>query len=360
MNDNLINRAKRVAEAFQSWLHKAGSGMVESKERTISEGYFTRHDVDYSIQCFGRSVTEDKLLSWIKEQLYELPVVIPQKILCLHAGNLPLVGLQDVLACLMLGHEYHGKISRKDPYLIPSFLEYWKAQYSNDHIVSSTNLDVYQKLEADAVLFSGSKVSVPKVREVLQHGEMVSENTSYLIRTAHFSIAYLDNDDPAYLKVLAEAIARYDGKGCRSVAIVVSAVSLCSIQCQLTDCFEAFWTENPTKIKRNPILKYRMAYNKAIERSQVMLDKFLIEESEPDLEDNVIHWLQGGPELVPEIVGRFSEEVQNIYVTGSHVAIPGLSNSLGKIDLLSRAQCPQISWKPDGIDILGWLARPYG
>ena len=357
MIDNVTDRVKVVAAAFQSWIRDSSSGLSEAKARTVSEGFFPDHDANYSIQCFGRQVTESSLMSWIEEQLSGLPAIIPQKILCLHAGNLPMVGLQDVIACLVLGHKYYGKISRKDPYLIPSFLSYFKRQNPDAPVVWSTNLDDYRQLGADAVLFSGSEDAVPEVRKTLEQDRMVKSDTSYLIRTAHFSIAYLDKDDPAYLKALSDAVVRYEGKGCRSVAIIVSPLSLRSQQCHLTDYFEAFWTANPEIVNQNPKLRYRMAYNKAIDRSQAMLDKFLIEESDPDLEENVIYWQQGGPELVRELSDRFREQVQNIYITGSHVTIPGFEDTSDRIDFLNRAQCPKISWKPDGIDVLKWLAN---
>lgn len=355
MNTHLKSRAIRVADAFQDWLHDAGSGIAEARRRTASEQFFPEHDVDHSIRCNERQVTGEKLLSWMDEQqISDLSQINPQKILCLHAGNLPMVGLQDVLACLMSGHSYNGKISRKDPYLIPSFLEYWERRFPDEPVRWSTDLYDYQHLEADVVLFSGSSDTVPGVREILRQGEMVNSRTKYLIRTAHFSMAYLDRSDPAHLKSLAEAIARYEGRGCRSVAIVVSPASLRSIQCHMTDFFEAFWTENPATSKMSTRLRYRMAYNKAILRPQAMLDTFLIEESDPDLEENVIYWVEGDTEKVRELADRFSDQLQNIYVTGSHVSIRGWE---GRTDLLSRAQCPSINWKPDGTDVLGWLAR---
>ncbi|HKI44632.1 MAG TPA: hypothetical protein VKA08_04770, partial [Balneolales bacterium] len=314
MGIRVQGRAKRVAGAFQDWLHISGSGVAEATERTASEQFFPMHDVDYGLRCFERQVTEDRLLSWLDEQqVNDTSQIIPRKILCLHAGNLPMVGLQDVLACLLLGQEYYGKISRKDPFLIPSFLEFWMKRHPDESAVWSTDLDRYRQLRAEAVLFSGSSETVPKVRRLLRQGAMVGDKTKYLIRTAHFSIAYLDRSDPAHLKSLAEAIARYEGRGCRSVAIVVSPVSLRSIQCHMTDFFEAFWTENPIAFEMSTRLRYRMAYNKAVGRPQAMLDAFLIEESDPGMDENVIYWVEGDTEKVRELADRFSDQLQNIY-----------------------------------------------
>lgn len=356
MDSNLRERAKKVAGAFQEWLHKPDTGLIEAKEQTVHDHYFAAHDVDYSLRCFEQEVTEESLLSWLDDQIPDQSVIIPQKILCLHAGNLPMVGLQDVLACLILGHKYYGKISRKDPHLIPSFLTYWEKQHPDDPTAWSTDLEKYYGLVADAVLFSGSAETVPEVRKTLREGKMVGNDTKYLIRTAHFSIAYLDRNDPAYIKTLAGAIARYEGKGCRSVAIVVSPVSLLSIQDDVRDAFAKFWNQNPPASKRKARLQYRAAYNEAIQRPHVMLDTFLIEENDPDPEDDVIYWLDGRPEDVCELAYRFSGQIQNIYVTNSDIAIPDCSDFSGRIELLGCAQCPSISWKPDGVDVLRWLS----
>lgn len=354
MDNRIKEQAKRVSGIFLQWLHDAKSGMGTAREKTISDHLFPAHDVDFSLQCFERQVTEDKLSAWINEQVADFSTVIPQKILCLHAGNLPMVGLQDVLACLLLGHAYRGKISRKDPYLIPSFLEYWNRIYPEESTVWSTNLDHYHQLNAGAVMFSGSAETVPQVRNILDQGNMVSDDAKYLVRTAHFSIAYLDRDDPAHIKALTEAIARYEGKGCRSVAVVVSPISLRSVQCHLIDFFESYWTNNPPVSKQRERLKYRIAYNKAISRSHVPMDIFLIEENDPDLDENVIYWLKGGPDKVQELADHFADQVQNIYVTGNNVTIAGWQH---RTDWLSRAQCPPISWKPDGVDVLKWLSE---
>ncbi|HKI47466.1 MAG TPA: hypothetical protein VKA08_19200, partial [Balneolales bacterium] len=87
---------------------------------------------------------------------------------------------------------------------------------------------------------------------------------------------------------------------------------------------------------------------------QAMLDAILIEESDPDMEENVIYWMEGDTEKVRELADRFSDQLQNIYVTGSHIKIRSWED---RTDLLSRAQCPVISWQPDGTDVLGWLSR---
>ncbi len=343
-----------MADAFQAWLHDPKSGISEAREKTIAEHFFPDHDVEYGLQCFERHVTVMHLESWIDTQLSAESVIIPQKILCLHAGNLPLVGLQDVLACLILGYEYFGKISRRDPYLLPSFLEFWRERNPAESIHWSRMLGDFCDLHADAVLFSGSNETVREVRTILYQQNMADEHTRFLIRTAHLSMAYLDRDDSAWLKALAEAIARYEGRGCRSVGIVVSPLPLEAVECSLTDCLEAFWLDNPPAGKQTPALRYRVAYNKAVKRSQASADLFLIEENEPDLQNHVIYWVQGDETKAAELGNRFADQIQNIYVSGNHITIPGWEH---RTDLLSRAQCPLISWQPDGVDVLSWLVR---
>lgn len=152
---------------------------------------------------------------------------------------------------------------------------------------------------------------------------------------------------------LVEAIFRYGGKGCRSVAVVVSPFLLEDIKCELTDYIEAFWLDNPQYEKPKPKLKQRFAYNKAIERPQAWLDDFLLQQGGLELDqDFICYWVQGDEQKVSELADEFDEQLQSIYITHPDIKIHDCEN---KIEYLSDAQSPPIFWKPDGVDVLEWL-----
>jgi hypothetical protein len=352
----LESRIELIADKAEHWFNDESTSLIDAATRTYNEGFFPKSDVLYAIRCLKDSVSKESLSAWATEAGVSKNISEDQKVLCLHAGNLPLVGFQDVLAALLSGYDYYGKISRKDPYLLPDFLDQFKGTPLESHIHWDTDLQGFTDLKANALTFSGSESSIPEVMEVVKGGNMADNNCRYLIRKAHFSIAYLDDFNPENSENLVNALLRYDGKGCRSVAIVVSPLKLGKISCTFTDYFESYWMNNPTHRKPSPGIKYRFAYNKAVQKVQMLLEHLIIEENNDPVpaNDDIIYWVHGGLDKMAELSDRFGDQVQNLYVCSDKLRIPGYRE---KTELLSRAQCPLINWKPDGIDIFKWLMQ---
>ncbi len=347
---NVRERIELIDDITSRWLTSSGTSLVDAVEKTTNENLFARPDVIHSIQCLMKNVNADNMLDWA-ENLSSDP--IDKKILCLHAGNLPLVGFQDALACLISGVDYYGKISRKDPFLLADFLEQFGGTELEERIHYSMDINDFAGLEADAVTFSGSDESVPVIRHIIREKNIARPDARYLIRTAHFSMAYLDTFNDENASGLAEAILRYDGRGCRSVAVVVTPVELNAISCTFTDYFESYWLKNPVHRKPSPKTVYRFAFNKAVGKPQIILEHLIIENNDPAFDnDDVISWVTGGPEKVVELAEKYGNRLQNIYITGPEIQIPGAKD---KIDQLQKAQCPDLNWKPDGVDILKWI-----
>jgi hypothetical protein len=354
----LQSRIETLLEVTERWLSNDNEYLMEAAGRTVDEGFFAVHDVKFALKAIKKSINQTALKEWIKDAgLSDEKDASGQNVLCLHAGNLPLVGFQDAFSALLSGARYIGKISRKDPYLLPTFLNEVKktAVWTDMDVQWSHRLDDFEDMRNDVVIFAGSESSVPGVMEAINNLNLSTEKTRYLIRTAHFSMAYLDRQDERTMKDLVEGIFRYGGKGCRSVAIVVSPFSLNSIKCELTDYIETFWLENPQLKKPSPKLKQQFAYNKAIERSQVWLDDFLLQEGGLELnQDFVCYWMQGDESTVAELAKKYADELQSIYITRSDIEVPGFEN---RTEILADAQQPPINWKPDGMDTLEWLKK---
>lgn len=319
-------------------------------EKTADEAFFPKHDVNHAIRCLMEKVNSTNMSRWAGGTIKN---PVSQKILCLHAGNLPLVGFQDALACLLSGVDYYGKISRKDPYLLPGFLEQFKGSELDKYIHYSLKLEDFRDLKADAVTFSGSNESVPVVKHIISKNNIVKPNGKYLIRTANFSMAYLDQFNEENAKDLVEAILRYDGKGCRSVAVIVSPIDLSGISCTFTDFFESYWLKNPSYRKPTPKTTYRFAYNKAVNKKQMLPGHLIVEENEPTFNnDDIISWIKGGTGIAARMANQFGDRLQNIYVSSPEIKIPGFGH---KTELIKNAQCPDLDWRPDGVDILKWI-----
>ncbi|MEX0721836.1 MAG: acyl-CoA reductase [Balneolaceae bacterium] len=335
-----------ITQAAQNWLRSDNQSLKKAIDKTVEENLFSFEDIKHQILVLKENVEAGQIKEWTKRSgLSEEKNAKGKKVLCLHAGNLPLVGFQTTLGTILSGADYYGKLSRKDPYMLASFLEEVKNSGLDLHAEYSTDLNQFKNLKADKVAFAGSTESVQKVREEIKRLKAAKADADYIIRTAKFSIAYIEDQSSETMEDLVEAAFRYGGKGCRSVALVVTKFPLDSTKCGFTDYIEFFWMKNPQHKKPKPNLKYQFAYNKAIGRSQAWLDDFLIQETDEFPEtDFTLNWVMGDEKKVRELKEKFGDVIQAVYTTKK---IEGI-----KTDLLSQAQRPPLWWKPDGVDTI--------
>ncbi|MDZ7757329.1 acyl-CoA reductase [Rhodohalobacter sp.] len=352
---------KNISGAIDAWLQPDNLSLKKAIDQTVEENLFGLEDIKHQIRHLKYSLTEDNLLKWAEITNLKISGLKGKNILCLHAGNLPLVGLQDLLATVLTGANYVGKLSRKDPYLLPTLIE-----KLDDHKISgdrhySADLNDFSNKEADAVLFAGSEDSVNSVISNLKDLNIVDFETPRLMRTAHFSIAFINDHNKETMEDLAEAVFRYGGTGCRSVAIVIAPFKLKSQKCHLTDYFEIFWLKNPQHEKPDQSLFYRFATNKALGIDQAWLNDFLIEERLSKPTDKfVLQWIQGDEDTLKDIVDKFKDGLQTVYTTSESQMADFKKELETETDLLSKAQTPDIWWKPDGIDTITWLQKELG
>ncbi len=292
---------------------------------------FHSEDVGYakSFVVGGSWLVEKKPLTTNNKQL---------TVLCLHAGNLPLVGWHDVVSVHRAGYEYVGKLSRKDPHL-GEWINEWLPEAR-----ISTELDDFAGLRADAVLFSGTSDSVSVVLERLQHIHAVHEHTRYLIRTAHTSMAWVDSLDHETMKDLVEGIARYDGQGCRSVRYIYSPFSFDEAKQALLKASMPF--SDRELFARN---QYRSAYIRSIGKEEIKVGKLIVTDVDPLWDDDeLVVWKQESREKMVEHAERLGSGLQQLYHTKE--LITG-----GRWEPLSQAQKPGEDWRPDGVDVVEWL-----
>lgn len=337
----------KIEEVAKKWLRPDNQSLKKAIEQTVSEGLFSIEDIKFQIRALKQNIDSGQVKEWAaRSGLRGDKNAIGHKILCLHAGNLPLVGFQDALGTILSGADYYGKLSKKDPYLLASFLSEFDKIDLDQKIEYSTGLDHFRELETDKIMFAGSSESVPKVKGELTRLNILKPETEMVIRTAKFSMAYITSEEPDIITDLVEAIFRYGGQGCRSVAVVVSPMRLNELKCHFQDYIEAFWLKNPQHKKPPEALAYQFAYNKAIDRQQAWMNDFLLQESEefPEL-DFTLHWVKGDQEKLTELKEKYGNAVQTIYTAGDK--IEGVET-----EFLSQAQTPALWWEPDGIGVI--------
>jgi Acyl-CoA reductase (LuxC) len=126
------------------------------------------------------------------------------------AGNIPLVGLHDIVSVFMTGHKSLIKLSEKDPYFIPFLIEQFQAlgvpieQY---FAISESKMTGF-----DAVIATGSNNSA-------RYFEAYFGKYPNVIRKNRNAVGILRGDETIEeLTLLGEDIFTYFGLGCRNVS----------------------------------------------------------------------------------------------------------------------------------------------
>lgn len=337
---------------MDAWLDPSNHDLRTAIFETVEEKLFSFEDIQFQLEVLRKNVKNGEVQQWVERAgLSEEKNAKGKKVLCLHAGNLPLVGFQTALGTILSGADYFGKLSRKDPYLLKSFLEALHDSDIDQDLHFSADLNEFKDLQADTVVFAGSSESVPEVKEEIAKIGAAKSEANYIIRTAKFSMAYLQEWNEQVKADLTEAMLRYGGKGCRSVAMVVAEFGLEEVKEELRASIQKFWEENPPHQNPDPELNYQFAYNEGIQRNQLWMGDFLIQETdELPGTDFTVNWVKGYEKKARELRMQFGDLVQTVYTTGSD--IEGLET-----EDLKLAQRPPLWWKPDGVDVVEELIK---
>lgn len=173
-------------------------------------GWFTPDAIRQSLSAWGNLLTEDALTYWLGpynlKDTEEQPVTVG--VIC--AGNIPLVGLHDVLSILLTGNRALIKLSDNDEVLMRVFL---------DHLVriepgfkESVRFAEGKLQEFDAVIATGSN-------NTARYFEYYFSRYPHIIRKGRTSVAVLSgSENPEDFNGLGHDIFDYFGLGCRSVS----------------------------------------------------------------------------------------------------------------------------------------------
>jgi hypothetical protein len=184
---------------------------VESRLRAIAikNPWFSREQVVASFQAWGQCLQPEAIRHWINAYP-KLNEARPAKLIgVINAGNIPLVGLHDLLSVLLTGHAYLGKNASDDPYLLP-----WIAERLIEADPSlRSRIRFAERLQGmDAVIATGSDNSA-------RYFEHYFGKYPHIIRKNRNGVAVLTGRETnAELSALGEDVFRYFGLGCRNVS----------------------------------------------------------------------------------------------------------------------------------------------
>lgn len=201
----LIHKAgEKLNAAFSDPNFASVFSMAES-----SNPWFTQSNIKKSIDAiYSKYTSADKLNEWISN--YTIPEnTKPKKLGLLLAGNIPFVGIHDVISGFAAGHELHIKFSDKDSYLMPFFI---KLITEENEKAESYFTEVERMNGIDLVIATGSN-------NTSRYFDYYFSKMPNIIRKNRVSVAVLGpNTSMEELKILGEDVFAYFGLGCRNIS----------------------------------------------------------------------------------------------------------------------------------------------
>lgn len=172
-------------------------------------GWFTEANVRYALGAWAEQLTAAALQAFVQEVPgYGRPTTV-RTVGLVMAGNVPFVGLHDLLVVHLSGHAARIRIASGDAGLTQAVLDTLALL---DPSVAERFVVPGDKLGAvDALIATGSDNTARYFEHYFAHVPRV-------VRRNRTSVAVLDgNETPEELAALGEDVFRYFGLGCRNV-----------------------------------------------------------------------------------------------------------------------------------------------
>lgn len=172
----------------------------------LKNNWFTEENVRFCLTNWSNALREEAVAGWVPDTPDGFQ---SKKVGIVMAGNIPLVGLHDLLSVLVCGHRAMVKLSRDDEPLMK-----WAI---HKLILLEPGLTGYiEEVErvqgADMVIATGSN-------NTSRYFEYYFRNIPHIIRKNRTGIAVLTGEESRdELTALGEDIFRYFGLGCRNVS----------------------------------------------------------------------------------------------------------------------------------------------
>jgi hypothetical protein len=192
----------------KSILQNDAQWQAAAQQAELSNGWFTQANCIAALHNVATQYLASEVLQQVKQHYNIAEPATNAKVGIVAAGNIPLVGLHDVLCVLLSGHIAVVKLSSKDEVLMKAVIQYlynYDAVFTQ-HIVISPMLK-----SCDAYIATGSNNSG-------RYFEYYFSKYPNIIRTNRTSVAVLTGmENETELQALAHDCMSYFGLGCRNV-----------------------------------------------------------------------------------------------------------------------------------------------
>ena len=177
------------------------------KKLEANNGWFTKWNLNTASLSWSKSLNTEDIMLWLENYT---TTDHPKKIGLILAGNIPFVGLHDILSVWFSGHKALVKLSRKDMFLLPfvvGFLEKECPETKGQIIFSEKKFKNY-----DAVIATGSDNSA-------RYFDYYFKKYPNIIRKNRNGVAVLNGEETKeQIEVLGYDILAHYGLGCRNIS----------------------------------------------------------------------------------------------------------------------------------------------
>ncbi|MGB2128730.1 MAG: acyl-CoA reductase [Flavicella sp.] len=307
---------------------------MQIKRAKEYNGWFTEDNVLFSLESWGKALTEENLTTWLAS--YKFDKNTQKTVAIIMAGNIPLVGFHDFLSVLISGHRVIAKLSSNDKYFIPliaKYLQYVEPEFKDLISFTEDKLDGF-----DAVIATGSD-------NTARYFEYYFGKHPHIIRKNRNTIAVLSgNESEEELESMSDDIFRYFGLGCRSVSKIILPKNF-----DLDRIFKAVY-------KHKDIVNYdrytnNYDYNKAV----YLMSLF-------DIRENGFLMLKEDTSFSSPISSLFYEYYEDIdslkaLLSQNEDKIQCITSNIKELDAvpLGNTQKPQLWDYADNVDTINFL-----
>jgi hypothetical protein len=325
----MINGLVKFGEILQAGGDELENIFIKTE---LHNPWFIRRHINLSLSVFcDHFFNADKLETWL--QKYHFSDNTGKRIGLVFAGNVPFVGMHDLLCVMLSGNIAYIKLSSKDDFFFP----YMMQQLEKIDIIFSGKVQFVDKLEHfDAVIATGSTNSA-------RYFTYYFGKYPHIIRRHRTSVAVLNgNETDEQLRALGKDVFYYYGLGCRNVSKIFIPTSFNPEQ------LFPLW-ENYRYVLENNKYKNNYDYNRALlllnQVPHLSNDFFMLVENESLFSPLATLYYEKyhSTEQLTEKINALQDDLQCI------VALANGNTELGK------TQYPELWHYADHIDTMHWL-----
>ncbi len=338
-----------VLEACKRWSDPEYPPREEATEASLScQNRFTAEAIVFAVNQQVSTVDAQSLERWIGAAAVDEPRIVG----VVNPGNIPFAGFQDLLAVLLTGHKYLGKVSSRSPYLLPAFVEDVQSEHTAAAVEFAAQKEVVDRSEA--LIVTGTDETVEAVGRIGREHGLPPDNI--LSRGHRYSCAVIGHDEPyEALERLAEDALLHEGSGCRSPAVIWAPAG--TSPDDFIDALASFRGVFPAHPDTRGALKMQIAFHKALETPMAYAedDSFLLTRGDPDPQTpGHLRWAEYSDlEEVRSWMDSRRDLLQLACVTTR--ARASLKHPPIPLADVGHAQRPGLGWHQDGRDVVKFL-----